>query len=396
MKFSRRTAMQIAGVGALTPFAAMPAQVPPPPPEGNDTPKIAVGMGDSGVGFGGAGRNANPPADPSVGPRHIKQLGLNWVLGGFGQLPWTEESLTRFMEPWKAAGITVGNLMINLSRNILYGREGKERDDDTEKIKQSIIAAGKVGLPIVEYNFYAHRAMEGYFEEIDTKRGNSGWTGFDYELEQTADRPYQTRPEEKGKKFKALPALPDEGAHNLDEMWKNITWFLKAVIPTAERAGVRLALHPNDPPAPISRGSQQIMGTVAGWKKLISIVDSPSNGITFDCGVTREMGEDPIEVCRYFATRDRINHCHFRNVLVKKPYERYTEVWIDEGLNNMFAVMKELVKNKYTRQIYPEHPRRLDYDVEHGPIGGYPGGGAYAAFAYNVGYARAMLQAAMS
>ena len=93
------------------------------------------------------------------------------------------------------------------------------------------------------------------------------------------------------------------------------------------------------------------------------------------------MGEDPIEVCRYFASRDRINHVHFRNVLVMKPYERYREVWIDEGMNNMFAVMKELVKNKYTHLIYPEHPRRLDYDAEHGPIGGYPGGGAYAAIA---------------
>ena len=117
------------------------------------------------------------------------------------------------------------------------------------------------------------------------------------------------------------------------------------------------------------------MGHLAGWKKLISIVNSPSNGITFDCGVTREMGEDPIEVCRYFASRDRINHVHFRNVQVIKPYERYREVWIDEGLNNMFAVMKELVKHKYTHLIYPEHPRRLDYDVEHGRIGGYPGGG---------------------
>ena len=72
-------------------------------------------------------------------------------------------------------------------------------------------------------------------------------------------------------------------------MWANITYFLKAVIPTAEKSNVRLALHPNDPPAPVSRGSQQIMGTVEGWKKLISIVYSPSNGITFDCGVTREM-----------------------------------------------------------------------------------------------------------
>ena len=393
--------MQIAGAGALTPFAAAEldaTQVPAPPKEGPDTPKIALSTGDSGVAFGGRGRAANEPApDPTAGPRRIKQLGVNWVLGGGpGQLPWTEEVLTRTMEPWKAAGITVGNLMINLSNDILYGKEGNKRDDDAEKIKQSIVAAGKVGLPVVEYNFYAHRAMEGYFEEIDTERGSSGWTGFDNELVQTAERPYETRAEEKGMEFKDLPALPNEGAHNLDEMWSNITWFLKAVIPTAEKAGVRLALHPNDPPAPVSRGSQQIMGSVAGWKKLISIVNSPSNGITFDCGVTREMGEDPVEVCRYFASRDRINHVHFRNVLVIKPYERYREVWIDEGLNNMFAVMKELVKNKYRHEIYPEHPRRLDYDAERGRIGGYPGGGGYAAYAYNVGYARAMLQAAMS
>ncbi len=426
MKFSRRTAMQVLGAGALTPFAAKPveaAQVPAPPKEGKDAPKIALGMGDGGGGFGGgpggAGRGAEgagsgtgaaapgaPAAgaaaadasspDPLAGPRRIKQIGVDHVLGGGGGVPWTEQSLTAIMERWKAVGITVGNLMINLSPDILYGRAGNKRDEDIENIKQSIIAAGKVGLPVVEYNFYAHRAMEGYFEEIDTNRGNSGWTGFDYDLVQTANQQYQTRSEEKGMKFKDLPPLPNEGAHTLDEMWNNITYFLKAVIPTAEKANVRLALHPNDPPAPMSRGSGQIMSTLAGWKKLISIVNSPANGITFDCGVTRELGEDPIEVCRYFGSRDRINHVHFRNVLVMKPYERYTEVWIDEGLNNMFAVMKELVKQKYTREIYPEHPRRLDYDAEHGRIGGYPGGGGYAAIAYNVGYARAMLQAAMS
>ena len=411
MKFTRRMAMEVLGASALLPAAEAPmaaAQVPMAPKEGPDTPKIALGMGDAGVGGGGGGgrgrrggdsgsSGGNTPApDPSAGPRRIKQLGVNHVLSGGPAVPWTEQNLNTQMERWKAMDINVGNLMINLSPDIIYGRPGNKREEDIEKVKESIIAAGRVNLPVVEYNFYAHRAMEGYFEEIDTRRGNSGWTGFDYELVQSANQQYQNRPDEKGKKFKDLPPLANEGAHNLDEMWNNITHFLKAVIPTAEKANVRLALHPNDPPAPISRGSQQIMGTVAGWKKLISIVNSPSNGITFDCGVTREMGEDPIEVCRYFATRDRINHVHFRNVLVMKPYERYTEVWIDEGLNNMFAVMKELVKNKYKRQIYPEHPRRLDYDTERGPYGGYPGGGSYAAIAYNVGYARAMLQAAMS
>jgi mannonate dehydratase len=223
--------------------------------------------------------------------------------------------------------------------------------------------------------------MEGYFEE--TGRAGLGHTGFDYE------------------KMKGLPPLPEEGAHSLDEMWNNMTYFLKAVVPVAQESHVRLALHPNDPPAPISRGSWQIMGTVAGWKKLISIVDSPSNGITFDCGVTREMGEDPVEVCRYFASRDRINHMHYRNVRVIKPYERYTEVAIDEGQVDLFGVMKELVRNKYTRTIYPEHPRLFDYDREYaklttgGRVGGYPGGGGYTGNVFNVAYARAMMQAAL-
>jgi mannonate dehydratase len=104
-----------------------------------------------------------------------------------------------------------------------------------------------------------------------------------------------------------------------------------------------------------------------------------------------------VEVCRYFGSRDRINHVHYRNVRVRKPYEKYTEVFIDEGENNMFAVMKELVRQKYPRLVYPEHPRALDYDRERaGFKTAYPGGGGYAAFAYNVGYARAMLQASLA
>jgi mannonate dehydratase len=239
------------------------AQVPAPPKEGKNTPKIALGMFDGG----GGGAARGPNQDRSAAARRIKQLGVNDVLsGGPGPLPWTEKTLGRVMEPWKAAGVEVSNLMINLSQDILYGKTGNKRDEDIEKIKQSIVPAGKVGLPVVEYNFHAHRAMEGYFEEIDMERGNSGWTGFDFELVQTADRPYQMRSEEKGMKFKDLPPLPNEGAHTLEEMWNNITYFLKAVIPTAEKANVRMALHPNDPPAPISRGSQQIMATLAGWK----------------------------------------------------------------------------------------------------------------------------------
>jgi mannonate dehydratase len=396
--------MQTAGVAALaTPFSPA-ATIPEPPIEASGTPKIALSMGDGGGGGFGGGRGAAPPdasgAPPATQPvdslRRIKQLGVNWVLSGGPQIPWDETSLQKQIDRAKAAGLTLGNLMIQGFNNAIYGRPG--RDEEIEKVIQSIKAAGKVGIPVVEYNWYAHRATEGYFEEPDDIRPGVSWTGFDYELVHTPGRQYMgaVRPEEAEMKFRDLPPLPNEGAHTLQEMWDTIGYFLKKVIPEAEKAGVRLALHPNDPPAPISRGSQQIMGSVEGWKHLIEIVKSPANGITFDCGVTREMGENPAEVCAYFASRDRINHVHFRNVKVKKPYERYSEVFIDEGQNNMFLVMKELVKHKYTREIYPEHPRALDYDRDRGRIGGYPGGGGYASFAFQVGYTRAMLQAALT
>ncbi len=74
------------------------------------------------------------------------------------------------------------------------------------------------------------------------------------------------------------------------------------------------------------------------------------------------MGEDPVQVADYFASRKRINHVHYRNVQVVKPYEKYQEVFIDAGMGDMFGVMKALVRNKYTGTIYPEHPRALDAD----------------------------------
>ena len=384
-KISRRSLMQSAGVAA---FAASPgdaATMPAPRFEGKDTPKIALAIGDGGSAQSDA-------VDPL---RRIRQLGVEWVLSGGPPIPWDEARLKEQMDRVKAAGLNLGNLMITGFNNAIYGRAG--RDEEIEKVITSVQAAGKVGLPVVEYNWYAHRATEGYFDEIDDVRTGVGWTSFDYELARGPGHQYMggVREGEASIKFRDLPPLPNEGAHSLKEMWETITYFLKKVIPEAEKAGVRLALHPNDPPAPISRGSQQIMGTVDGWKHLIEIVKSPSNGITFDCGVTREMGENPVEVCTYFASRDRINHVHFRNVKVTKPYERYSEVMIDEGENNMFLVMKELVKHKYPREIYPEHPRALDYDRERGRIGGYPGGGGYASFAFQVGYTRAMMQAAL-
>jgi mannonate dehydratase len=368
-RFSRRKLIQAAGVAALPipVTAGVAAAATGPHTEGANTPKICLEIGGGSLAAGGVNE---------AGARRLRQIGVDHVITQYpGRIPWEEDKLKELIDRLKGYGLTLGNIMITGFPNAIYGRPG--RDEEIEKVIQSIQAAGKAGLPVIEYNFYAHRLTEGYYEELG--RAGAGMTAFDYD------------------KVKDLPPLEREGAHSLEEMWDNVTYFLKAVVPVAEQAGVRLALHPNDPPAPISRGSGQIMSTLAGWKRLVDIVKSPSNGITFDCGVTRELGEDPVAVCRYFGTRDCINHVHYRNVKMRKPYVNYTEVFIDEGDNDMFLVMKELVGQKYPRLIYPEHSRAIDYDREHPNFrAGYPGGGGYAAFAFNVGYTRAMMQAALT
>ncbi len=257
------------------------------------------------------------------------------------------------------------------------------RDEEIDQLIQSIQVAGECGIANIEYNWYVDRLIEGYYEVEG--RGGSGVTGFDYN------------------KVKNLPAKPEIGMHSSEELWTNYTYFLKAIIPVAEKAGLRMSVHPNDPVSQQSHGSDQILSNLAGLKRLITIVDSPSNGITFDCGVTKEMGEDPVEVCRYFASRDRINHMHFRNVISYERYNQYIETFIDEGEVNMYAVMEELMSHNYTRTLWAEHPHILDYDREYpgaqkrngGPAGG-GGGGGYAAECFNIGFARAMMFAVMS
>ena len=236
---NRRELMKGVSAAVLAAPALAAAQTKSWPPVATGTPKLCLGLrGD---------------ADAAT-MRRVKQLGIDNVLMGGPPLPWTEAVLRERLDRFKANGLTIINMMIGGFPNTLYGKPG--RDEEIEQIIQSIRAAGKVGLPVIEYNFYAHRIVEGYYEELG--RGGAGMTAFNHD------------------RVKDLPPLPDIGAWTLEQMWTNITYFLKAVVPAAEQAGVRLAQHPNDPPAPISRGSQQIMSTLAGWKKLVDKIGRAS------------------------------------------------------------------------------------------------------------------------
>ncbi len=355
MSISRRRLLELA---AMSPLAAAAADWPPK--LGDDLPKICVGSG--------------PTPTPAT-MIQWRQVGVDHVLmGGPRERPWNVAAIREGMDRYEAQGMHIINMMIGGLEDMIWGRPGA--DAAIDMMIQSIRAAGEAGLPVIEYNFYAHRLTEGYKEEPG--RAGAGYTAYDYELS------------------KNLPPKPGVGTHTRAQQLARAKSFLEAVVPEAEKANVRLALHPNDPPVPLSRGNEQLFASFDQWKEYLMLVDSPYNGMTFDCGVARETGADPVEVCRWLGERDRINHVHYRNVIVRKPNVDYTEVFIDEGQVNMFAVMKELVRHKYRFGVYPEHPRAIDIDRKLGIRSMYPGGGGMVALMYNVAYTKAMLQAALS
>ncbi len=372
--FSRRGLLQasggtlLAGAAGIAPawtqdYAPHPASRIGQPQEGPDTPKITMYM--------------NNLLDDAEAVR-LKQIGINWIdTQALPEQPWGLDYLQPRVDALKKHDMRIGIMMIrwsyqggmdpNMSK-IVYALPG--RDEEIAKIKQTIVNCGKLGIPVVEWNFYNHRATDGYANVPG--RGGATYSEFNYA------------------RMKDLPPLPAEGVHTYEQTWKNMTYFLKEVVPVAEKNNVVLSLHPNDPPPPMSRGSAQVMNSFSDWKRLIETVNSPSNCLTWDCGVTRELGEDPVAVGTWFASRNRIGQVHFRNVVLRKPREDYTEVFPDTGDNDMFEVMKLLVKNNYKRLIMPEHPRGLDVDKVLGPSYGQ-----YVGWTYDVAHCKAMLQIAL-
>jgi mannonate dehydratase len=348
-----------------------------PPVEGPDTPKMTMSV------------NANATESNM---KWIKQFGCDYVHMTGPRLPWTKEMIQGIVDRFKTQGLTIINMMVTFSGDIIHAGPG--RDEEIKMVQNALRVAGAAGIPVVEYNFYSHRAVEGYYDVVG--RGGVQYLGYDYYRKgqpNPADNHWNYKkartPEEENLAMVDLKPTENEPAVTREQAWANITHFLKAVIPVAEQSNVRMALHPNDPPPPMSRGSEQIMSTFKDWKRLFDIVDSPANGMTFDCGVSTEIGEDAVEVAKYMLSRNRINHVHYRNVIVDTPRIKYLEVMIDNGQVNMLAVMNELVRSKYKYGIWAEHPRDNEFDTTHQS-------GGFVSYLYNQSYARAMMQACLT
>ena len=143
-----------------------------------------------------------------------------------------------------------------------------------------------------------------------------------------------------------------------EQLWQRLADFLTAVVPVAEEAGVRLALHPDDPPMPTLRGAARLVHQPDMYQRVLDILPSRANGIEFCAGSVAEMTEGNVyDAIERYSRQDRIGYVHFRNVKGKVP--RYHEVFVDEGDVDMIRVLRILKRNNYRGVLIPDHTPQM-------------------------------------
>lgn len=169
-----------------------------------------------------------------------------------------------------------------------------------------------------------------------------------------------------------------------DELWDNLAYFLDAIVPVAEEAGVRLALHPDDPPLSPIRGVPRIVTSIDAYERILSLSDSPNHGVTFCQGNVAAMGADIQAAIRRLG--DRIHFVHFRDVAGDAT--KFHETWHDDGPTDMRAAIDTYREVGFDGPIRPDHvPRLVDEPDREDAMAGYTSLGRL----YAVGYLKGLL-----
>ena len=251
-----------------------------------------------------------------------------------------------------------------LSDRITLGMAG--RDDDIARVCDSIRNMGRAGIPVYCYNFMA---VFNWLRTDQAVVGRGGALVTQFDAAQLAQVPNTYA-----------------GETTDEQMWDNFAYFLQRVLPVAEAAGVKLALHPDDPPMSPVRGLARIMRDMDAFKRVLDMADSPSNGITFCQGNFAAMPGVVIpQAIRYFGGRKKIFFAHFRDIRGAVPL--FEETFHDEGKTDMAEAMRAYLDVGYDGPMRPDHAPTMEGESNDNP--GYMVRGQIFA----VGYMKGLIDA---
>jgi len=222
-----------------------------------------------------------------------------------------------------------------------------------------------VGIPIICYNWMA---AFGWLRTSFTTRVRGDALATSYNHEQMQRGP-----------MSVYGVVPEE------QLWDELAYFLRAVTPVAEEAGVKLAMHPDDPPLAPIRGMGRIMTSPESFQRMIDLVPSPMNGLTFCQGCFAEMGIDVPATIRHFGAQGKLFFAHFRNL--RGLAADFAEMFHDDGDTDMFAAMRAYYDVGFEGPMRPDHVPTLEGDTNARP--GYSLWGRLFA----VGYMKGLIEA---
>jgi len=299
-----------------------------------------------------------------------------WGRAGGHDDRWTREGLEQLKAELAREGLeltAIENFDPAHWHDILL--DGPRRAEQIAWIKRVVRDVGAAGIPIIGYNF----SLAGVAGRVSGPfaRGGAVSVGMD-----GAD----DTPIPNGMVWNMVwdpQASPGSLAPiDHEELWRRLDRFLDEVLPVAEEAGVRLALHPDDPPVPWLRGQPRLVYQPRMYRRLLERHPSPANALEFCLGSLAEMTEgDVYEAAAHHASAGDIAYVHFRNVVGKAPH--YRESFVDDGDIDMPRVVDILVENGYEGVMIPDHTPLMT-----GPAGWHAG------MAFAMGYMRALLQRA--
>jgi mannonate dehydratase len=313
------------------------------------------------------------PSDPSDEDlQFVAQLGAEYVCIWTSGESATYENFLRLRRKVEAAGLRVwniGNSNVHNMEQVTLNLPG--RDQKIEEYKTYLRNLGKARI---SYTTYAHMGNGIWSTEREFTRGGAAARAFDLAK---ADKGYW------GNRAFTAP-LTHGRSFSEQEIWDNYTYFIKAVVPVAEEQGVRIGIHPDDPPVPVLGGVPRcIFGSFDGYQRALEIAASPNVGMCLCVGCWLEggklMGKDVLETIRYFGERRKIFKVHFRNVSAPLPH--FVETFIDNGYMDMYEVMRALHQMHFDGALIPDHVPAMV-------------GGDRAATAYSIAYMKAMLERA--
>ena len=296
-----------------------------------------------------------------------KQLGVKNIIhyGGPGQIDWigrgrTYEEYKEVIDTLKSNGLNLVSFEGGFVGNPYYWdifAGGPKRDEQIEDLIRQIRDMARAGVPAYGYNW-----MPLGWVRSDPKviRGNASATAFNINDKNLVYG---------GKK--EIESIGDKYELTKESMWKNLEYWIKAVTPVAEEEGIRLGIHPDDPPVENLGGVPRIMTNFDAFKRLIEIYPSDSNAIEFCQGTFSEMDEDIYEMIEYFASRNKILYVHFRNVSAPTP-DKFHEEFINTGYVDMVKAMKTYKDAGYKGCFMDDHCPDIYNDQEFpGNLGGY-------------------------